>query len=643
MQADQVGLAPVTVDAGWSEAVRKIGSLRFASLAAGARFPPLFAPCFSPSAQNAAASSAASRCISCIVCAGAGGLVLSEAERARYQQLFALADTTKSGALAGAQAVAFFKKSGLDTSVLRSVWEFSDQRRAQALRFEDFALACRLISAVQRGQQLTPAVVNMVKMQEQPLPNFDLAGPAAQGRMGSAQEYAMTPTERTKYAGFFPNYDKNGDGFVEGAEARQLFSQSGLDKAVLKDVWNLSDTDKDGRLSRTEFNIAMHLIYVKRKKGLSLPTTLPPQLLASAQADAGNVAPSARGVNAFQSLQPQPRSASPSSPSLQPQAMPAPSVTASAKMTPVEPKQSMASNPAQRDAENAASSVSALAKTAINMAEEGVEDGDRVQSVLSEITRRLLQEKVSVSARVDAARDDIMNNKKRLAELHTQTLKLSAELEQLRAEEAKLIAEKGDLAGDISQKQQNNAELLTEVQRLTQKLAQLQGRTLDTVEQAANMEKRTAQLNAQADSMEALANLTASVTSSPGGDQLRQLLLQQQQSVNVAESAYSMQEQRKQVAAAELNQAEIRASSASQKLQAAQSSLSSPRGGFSVPALKAPPEAPAPSSPSAGFGGFDKPTSPVFDGGSSGAFNDSFGGEKHSMSIPRGASLASKY
>lgn len=42
----------------------------------------------------------------------------------------------------------------------------------------------------------------------------------------------------------------------------------------------LSDIDKDGRLTSDEFSIALHLLE-KAKKGMPIPTTLPPELTLS--------------------------------------------------------------------------------------------------------------------------------------------------------------------------------------------------------------------------------------------------------------------------------------------------------------------------------------------------------------------------
>jgi hypothetical protein len=54
-------------------------------------------------------------------------------------------------------------------------------------------------------------------------------------------------------------------GFVTGAKGRELFLSYGLPVADLKAIWQLSDIDKDERLSHAEFLTAMYLIYRKKQ------------------------------------------------------------------------------------------------------------------------------------------------------------------------------------------------------------------------------------------------------------------------------------------------------------------------------------------------------------------------------------------
>uniref|UniRef100_A0AAY4AGL2 Intersectin 2b n=1 Tax=Denticeps clupeoides TaxID=299321 RepID=A0AAY4AGL2_9TELE len=91
--------------------------------------------------------------------------------------------------------------------------------------------------------------------------------------LGGRSIWAITPEERQKH-------DKQFDalppslGYVSGEQARKFFLQSGLPSPVLADIWALADMNKDGKMDRLEFSIAMKLIKLKLQ-GQNLPTALP--------------------------------------------------------------------------------------------------------------------------------------------------------------------------------------------------------------------------------------------------------------------------------------------------------------------------------------------------------------------------------
>ncbi|CAF0787535.1 unnamed protein product [Brachionus calyciflorus] len=84
-------------------------------------------------------------------------------------------------------------------------------------------------------------------------------------------------TSRAKYGQIFQSTDTGSTGFLTGQQAKNLLVQTGLPQAVLVQVWNLADYDKDGKLSYEEFIIAMHLCDFA-KAGNILPSSLPVEL-----------------------------------------------------------------------------------------------------------------------------------------------------------------------------------------------------------------------------------------------------------------------------------------------------------------------------------------------------------------------------
>ncbi|KAI1733270.1 variant SH3 domain-containing protein [Ditylenchus destructor] len=63
-------------------------------------------------------------------------------------------------------------------------------------------------------------------------------------------------------------------GLISGDQSRPFFLKSGLPPGVLAQIWQLSDLNKDGKLDRIEFSIAMRLIR-NSLSGMALPSTLP--------------------------------------------------------------------------------------------------------------------------------------------------------------------------------------------------------------------------------------------------------------------------------------------------------------------------------------------------------------------------------
>ncbi|KAG8419975.1 actin organization and endocytosis protein, variant 2 [Metarhizium acridum] len=100
-----------------------------------------------------------------------------------------------------------------------------------------------------------------------------------QGLQGNAViPWAITKEEKTRYDALFRAWDGLGKGYIGGAQAIEIFGQSGLEKSDLERIWTLSDNGNKGRLDLDEFAVAMHLIY-RKLNGYPLPNNLPPELV----------------------------------------------------------------------------------------------------------------------------------------------------------------------------------------------------------------------------------------------------------------------------------------------------------------------------------------------------------------------------
>lgn len=210
-----------------------------------------------------------------------------QAEAEYYEQLYRIA-VPEGGDIAGGAAVMFFMKSGLPKPTLSEIWNTSNLRRATALNKHEFFIAMRLTAIAQSGNAVSrdavlsasaPALPRFVGIPAPGAPAPAAPAPAPAPALGGASPYMITPADQTKYDLIFGTNDTDGDGYLLAGQAVELFTKSGLDRGTLKAIWTLSDMDKDGRLDKGEFSVAMHLVVGASKRGVPVPSTLPLELL----------------------------------------------------------------------------------------------------------------------------------------------------------------------------------------------------------------------------------------------------------------------------------------------------------------------------------------------------------------------------
>ncbi|RPD65853.1 hypothetical protein L227DRAFT_123328 [Lentinus tigrinus ALCF2SS1-6] len=103
------------------------------------------------------------------------------------------------------------------------------------------------------------------------------AFPFVQQQTTGAQ-WDVTPQEKASSDRIFDSLDAQKRGYIEGDIAVPFMLQSKLPEDVLAQVWDLSDLNNDGRLTRDGFAVAMHLIQGKLA-GREIPASLPASLI----------------------------------------------------------------------------------------------------------------------------------------------------------------------------------------------------------------------------------------------------------------------------------------------------------------------------------------------------------------------------
>uniref|UniRef100_A0A182WH78 Epidermal growth factor receptor substrate 15-like 1 n=1 Tax=Anopheles minimus TaxID=112268 RepID=A0A182WH78_9DIPT len=90
--------------------------------------------------------------------------------------------------------------------------------------------------------------------------------------------WVVSPLERCKYEEIFNKSDTDRDGLVSGLEIKDVFLQSGVAQNLLAHIWALCDTNQSGKLKLEEFCLAMWFVD-RAKKGIDPPQTLAPNMV----------------------------------------------------------------------------------------------------------------------------------------------------------------------------------------------------------------------------------------------------------------------------------------------------------------------------------------------------------------------------
>ena len=99
----------------------------------------------------------------------------------------------------------------------------------------------------------------------------------------------MTALQYTEYRESFKKLDPLESGYLSGSKGVAYLRRTNLADATLRKIWNLTDLDRDGRLTCTEFCLTVHAIKCLQERGYSLPSSLPPSLIESANRHASEL------------------------------------------------------------------------------------------------------------------------------------------------------------------------------------------------------------------------------------------------------------------------------------------------------------------------------------------------------------------
>ena len=200
---------------------------------------------------------------------GVPAATLSPQEFLLYSSLFKIALGPKAiqteSTIPAATAANFLKRSGLSKKLLHDIWCIADPTDSGFLTAEGFYKACRLVGHAQCGS--TSVTADLICQEPPSLPFFEGSDNGPEGL------WKPSESEMKTFATLFEK--EGGSSKMDGSDARALLLRSGLSHSELCDIWDLADTDRDGKLMFGEFVAAMVLVSRVRDGKAFIPPQLP--------------------------------------------------------------------------------------------------------------------------------------------------------------------------------------------------------------------------------------------------------------------------------------------------------------------------------------------------------------------------------
>ncbi|CAD8121906.1 unnamed protein product [Paramecium sonneborni] len=191
---------------------------------------------------------------------------LDNKERGYYASLYQAVDAANIGQIGGAQAVTFFKRSGLSIDILKKIWLISSPNN-QTLNKEEFYVALKLISYAQNNIEVSNESIQ--RCIPSPLPQF---------QSDTEEVYKLRPEQERLYQNYIQQLDHS-NSTVSTQMAINLFKKTQLTQFQLQSIINLVDPTLQNkpRMTTHSYIIIAHLISLA-SQSVPIPQKLPNSL-----------------------------------------------------------------------------------------------------------------------------------------------------------------------------------------------------------------------------------------------------------------------------------------------------------------------------------------------------------------------------
>ncbi|XP_011503696.1 PREDICTED: epidermal growth factor receptor substrate 15-like 1 [Ceratosolen solmsi marchali] len=218
--------------------------------------------------------------------------LISASERIKYEQLFQSLEPV-NGLIPGNRVKGVLMDSNLPFETLGKIWDLADIDKDGKLNQHEFTIAMHLVyKALEKKtvpntlpiELLNSSDVNVLdinsKEQFYIAPILEIPSSNIQSSMQnkSNSEWIVSIEDQNAADKLFIQADKDLDGFVSGAEIKDIFMQSGLSQTILARIWSLCDICQIGKLNNEQFALSMFLIKQKIN-GIDLPIELTHEMI----------------------------------------------------------------------------------------------------------------------------------------------------------------------------------------------------------------------------------------------------------------------------------------------------------------------------------------------------------------------------
>ncbi|XP_033224210.1 epidermal growth factor receptor substrate 15-like 1 isoform X2 [Belonocnema kinseyi] len=230
-----------------------------------------------------------------------GDWSIKPTERAKYDQLFDSLQPS-NGYIPGTKVKGVLMDSKLPLDTLGKIWDLADMDKDGMLDRHEFVVAMHLVyKALEKyaiPNALPPELMPPGKRKDimpeskspvppivgpppiPPLPNVSAVNSLAglDTKPPVVQKWVVSLEDQAAADKLFLQADMDMDGFVSGAEIKDVFLQSGLPPQNLAHIWSLCDICQSGKLNKEQFALAMYIIKQKLR-GVDPPNSLTPEMV----------------------------------------------------------------------------------------------------------------------------------------------------------------------------------------------------------------------------------------------------------------------------------------------------------------------------------------------------------------------------